>query len=103
MADSMTPPPPRRGEVVLIVAGGELASRAIKHLSARFPGLVVLREEPETKWQIIRRRTRLLGPLSALSQVAKRLVLVVELPFPNRQVDDHRGQCRSQRSGQRGN
>lgn len=59
----------RRGEVVLIVAGGELAQRAVKHLAARFPGLVVLQEEPETKWQIIRRRIRLLGPASALGQV----------------------------------
>lgn len=74
MTDNLTQPPIRRGEVVLIVAGGELADRAIRHLSARFPGLVVLREEPETKWQIIRRRTRLLGPLSALGQVAAGLV-----------------------------
>lgn len=61
---------PRRGDVVLIVAGGELAERAVRHLSARFPGLVVLQEDPETKWQIIRRRTRLLGPVNAWGQVA---------------------------------
>ncbi len=70
MTEQSTSIPQRRGDVVLIVAGGELATRAVKHLSARFPGLVVLQEEPETKWQIIRRRTRLLGPVSALGQVA---------------------------------
>jgi hypothetical protein len=45
-----TDEPQRRGDVVLIVAAGELAERAVKHLSARFPGLVVLQEGPETKW-----------------------------------------------------
>lgn len=70
MTAQSTSIPQRRGDVVLIVAGGELATRAVKHLSARFPGLIVLQEEPETKWQIIRRRTRLLGPVSALGQVA---------------------------------
>lgn len=61
---------PRRGDVVMIVAGGELAERAVKHMSARFPGLVVLQEDPETKWQIIKRRTRLLGAVNAWGQVA---------------------------------
>jgi folate-dependent phosphoribosylglycinamide formyltransferase PurN len=61
---------PRRGDVVMIVAGGELATRAIKHMAVRFPGLVVLQEEPETKWQIIRRRTRMLGAVNAWGQVA---------------------------------
>ncbi|MGI9479666.1 MAG: formyl transferase [Hyphomicrobiaceae bacterium] len=70
MTAGSTPVAQRRGEVVLIVAGGDLAARAVKHLAARFPGLVVLQEEPETKWQIIRRRARLLGPLNAAGQVA---------------------------------
>lgn len=69
MTAGSNPVAQRRGEVVLIIAGGELAERAVKHLAARFPGLVVLQEEPETKWQIIRRRARLLGPLSAVGQV----------------------------------
>lgn len=69
MMDNNSLVPRRRGDVVLIVAGGELASRAMKHLSARFPGLVVLQEDPETKWQIIRRRIRLLGPINAIGQV----------------------------------
>ncbi len=64
----------RRGEVVLLTARGALANRAIAHLSARFPGLVVLQEEPETKWQIIRRRTRLLGAFNAWGQAAAGLV-----------------------------
>lgn len=59
----------RRGDVVFIVAGGELAKRAIKHLSVRFPELVVLQEEPETKLQVIRRRIRLLGPINAFGQI----------------------------------
>ena len=67
--------PQRSGDVVLIVAEGELAERAVKHLYARFPGLVVLREGPETKWQIIKRRTRLLGPIVAWGQVAAGLTI----------------------------
>jgi hypothetical protein len=70
-----TDEPQRRGDVVLIVAAGELAERAVKHLSARFPGLVVLQEGPETKWQIIKRRTRLLGPIAAWGQVAAGLAI----------------------------
>jgi len=71
----------RRGEVVFLIAGGELSERAIKHLSARFPGVVVLREAPETKWQIIRRRVRLLGPINAFGQVAAGFVFRVVARF----------------------
>jgi methionyl-tRNA formyltransferase len=38
-------------------------------MSAKFPDLVVLQEEPETKLEIIRRRVRLLGPFRAAGQV----------------------------------
>ncbi len=58
----------RRGEIVLLVAGGTLAERVQRHLAARFPSLVVLQEQPETRWQIIRRRLRLLGPMAVLGQ-----------------------------------
>ena len=81
----------RRGEVVLIVAGGELAERAINYLSAHFANLVVLREQPETKWQIIKRRTRLLGPLQAWGQVAAGLVIRVIGRLSARRARELRG------------
>ena len=60
----------RRGDVVLLVARGSLAEWAARKLAERFDGLVILREEPETKAQIIRRRIRLCGLVPAVGQVA---------------------------------
>lgn len=67
----------RRGDVVLLVARGSLGEWAALSLARRFNGLVVLREEPETKGQIIRRRIRLCGLVPALGQVAAGLVFRV--------------------------
>ena len=67
----------RRGEVVLLVARGSLAEWAARKLAERFDGLVILREEPETKAQIIRRRIRLCGLAPAVGQVAAGLLFRV--------------------------
>lgn len=58
------------GRIVLIVAGGDLANIVINRFTDSFSELVVLRELPETKVAVIRRRWRLLGPWQAFSQVA---------------------------------
>jgi len=63
--DRLTPGPSR---VVLLVAEGELANIAVNHLVAHFDRVTILREQPESKWAILRRRMRLVGPLSAVSQ-----------------------------------
>jgi len=55
--------------VVLLVAEGELANIAVNHLSARFDQITVLKEEPESKKAILRRRARLVGPVYASGQV----------------------------------
>lgn len=63
--------------IVLLVAGGELANIAVNDLVARFGPISVLQEEPESKWDILRRRARLVGPLYAVSQAVCGLALKV--------------------------
>ena len=63
----MTQQDPSR--IVLLVAGGELANIVANHLVKQFGRITVLKEEPESKEAIFRRRARLLGPVSAYSQV----------------------------------
>ncbi|MGD9830875.1 MAG: formyl transferase [Hyphomicrobiaceae bacterium] len=58
----------RPTRVVLLVAGGELAAAVVNALHQAFPDLVVLEEDAEGKWAILRRRVRLLGPLPAVGQ-----------------------------------
>jgi len=60
-------PKPR---LALLVAHGPLANIVINRLTAQFPGTVVIRERPETKMEILRRRARLVGPGRAASQAA---------------------------------
>ncbi len=54
--------------IVLLVAGGELSNIVINDLTARFGPITVLQEEPESKWTILRRRAKLVGPLYAVGQ-----------------------------------
>ncbi len=65
-----TSQPPRSGPVVLLMAGGALGWIVANRLAKRFPGLVILEENPESKASVIRRRARLLGWPSALGQAA---------------------------------
>lgn len=58
------------GPVVLLMAGGALGWIVANQLAKRFPGLVILEENPESKASVIRRRARLLGWASALGQAA---------------------------------
>ena len=63
--------------IVLLVAGGKLANIAVNHLAARFGHLTVLKEEPESKWAILCRRARLVGPFYAFGQAACGILLRV--------------------------
>ena len=60
--------------VVLIVADSALGNIVANHFSRAFPNLVVLRERPEAKSTVLRRRARLLGPLQAAGQAISGLV-----------------------------
>ena len=58
---------PRR-DVVVLTASGLFPTLLVNGLMAHFGPLHVLTEDGETKWQILRRRARLLGWTSAIGQ-----------------------------------
>ncbi|OYW56470.1 MAG: hypothetical protein B7Y80_06510 [Hyphomicrobium sp. 32-62-53] len=55
--------------IVLLTAGGTLANIVTNGLAARLGTITVIEESPETKGQVIRRRARLQGWVTALGQV----------------------------------
>jgi len=63
--------------VVLLTAGGPMAAAVANALSRQFPGLIVLQEDPEPKWGIVRRRARRLGWCWALGQAACAVYLML--------------------------
>ncbi len=56
--------------IVVLATGSDLSRIFVNGLRKRFPDLAVLREAPEGKWAITRRRARLLGWPQALGQAA---------------------------------
>ena len=64
-------------EVVLLTASGKLSNIVINALTSHFDRIALLREEPESKWKILSRRARLLGPIYAIGQAMSGLVLKV--------------------------
>lgn len=60
--------------IVLLNAGGDLGWIVANGLAARLGHIVVIEEQPESNLQVIRRRTRLLGPIQAAGQIAFGLV-----------------------------
>jgi folate-dependent phosphoribosylglycinamide formyltransferase PurN len=60
-------PTPR---ITVLIAGGPLAHTLVNGLLDRFGAVSVLREEPEPKLAILRRRARLVGWLEAVGQAA---------------------------------
>ncbi|MGH6737378.1 MAG: formyl transferase [Methyloceanibacter sp.] len=66
---------PRR--IVVLVAEGELANIVVNHLASRFGPITVLKEEPESKRAILRRRTRLVGPVYACGQALCGILLKI--------------------------
>ena len=56
--------------IVVLTAGGPLAWSVVNGLSARLGPLTVIEEQPETKGEIIRRRLRLVGPVTTAGQIA---------------------------------
>ena len=71
----------RTRPLVLLTAGGTLANVVANGLAARLGPLTIIEECPETKGQVIRRRARLQGWLTALGQVG--FGLAQRLFWPN--------------------
>jgi folate-dependent phosphoribosylglycinamide formyltransferase PurN len=61
---------PKPSRIAVLIAGGPLANMLVNGLADRFGQISVLREEPEPKLAIIRRRARLIGWTQALGQAA---------------------------------
>jgi hypothetical protein len=67
--------------IVLLTAGRTLANVVANGLAARLGPITIIEESPETKGQVIRRRARLQGWLTALGQVG--FGLAQRLFWPN--------------------
>ena len=74
--------------IVLLVAEGKLANIAVNHLTARFGPITVLKEEPESKWAILRRRARLVGPFYAVGQVVCGVLLKVVAKKSRKRINE---------------
>ena len=77
----------RRGGIVLLVAEGKLSNIVINHLAARFDQLTVLREKPESKWAVLRRRARRVGPSYAFGQACCAAFLKLQAEASKRRVE----------------
>ncbi len=64
----------RTPSIVVMTAGGANPQIVINALSARFAGLAVIQEQPESKAALVRRRARRAGWLAALGQLATMIV-----------------------------
>jgi Formyl transferase len=56
--------------IVVLIAGGALAHMLVNRLEEHFGSISVLKEDPESKFAIVRRRARLIGWRQALGQAA---------------------------------
>ena len=56
--------------IAVLIAGGPLANMLVNGLRRHFSAVAVLKEEPEPKLMIVRRRARLIGWREALGQAA---------------------------------
>ncbi|RPI39240.1 MAG: formyl transferase [Hyphomicrobiaceae bacterium] len=59
-----------RPRIVVLIAGGPLANMLVNGLAQRFGSLSILKEDPEPKFAIVRRRARLVGWSQAAGQAA---------------------------------
>lgn len=65
-----TAPSREPARIAVLIAGGPLASMLVNGLFRDFGPIIVLREEPESKLAIVRRRAKLVGWPQALGQAA---------------------------------
>lgn len=69
--------------VVLLAGSGPLAALVCNGLARSLGRIVIIEEEPERKWHILKRRAKLLGWPTAIGQTA--LTLLQKLPAHGRQ------------------
>lgn len=62
--------PAAAGPVVLLTCGGPMAACVANALARRFETVIVLQEDPELPWSLLRRRARRLGWWRVLGQLA---------------------------------
>ena len=76
------------GSVVLIVADSPFAWIVINYMRKQFDDLTVLQESPENKWAILRRRRRLLGPVTAIGQALAGVLLKLIAKASKARIDE---------------
>lgn len=82
-----TPTEPSSAAVMVMTAGGPNPAIVINALARHYPNLHVVREQPESKWAITRRRARLLGWVTALGQLGTMIAARLLRPLARRRID----------------
>ncbi len=80
--------PWRQRRVVILTAGGANPQILINALAHQFPDIAVIRERPESKWTILKRRARRLGWIEAMGQIATMVVSRLGKKFATRRADE---------------
>lgn len=78
---------PSSATVMVMTAGGPNPAIVINALARHYPNLHVVREQPESKWAITRRRARLLGWFAALGQLGTMIAARLLRPLARRRID----------------
>lgn len=73
--------------VMVMTAGGPNPAIVINALARRFPNLHVVREQPEGKWALTRRRARRVGWANALGQMGTMIAARLLRPLAKRRID----------------
>lgn len=78
---------PSSATVILMTAGGANPAIVINALARHYPNLNVVREQPEPKWAITRRRARRLGWITAIGQLGTMIAARLLRPLASRRID----------------
>lgn len=78
---------PSSATVIVMTAGGPNPAVVINALAGRYPNLHVVREQPELKGAITRRRARRLGWIAALGQMGTMIAARLLRPLSGRRID----------------
>ena len=78
---------PSSATVMVMTAGGPNPAIVINALAGHYPNLHVVREQPESKGAITRRRARRLGWIAALGQMGTMIAARLLRPLSGRRID----------------
>ena len=78
---------PSSATVIVMTAGGPNPAIVINALAGHYPNLHVVREQPESKGAITRRRARRLGWIAALGQMGTMIAARLLRPLSGRRID----------------